>query len=252
MTSSLGAIDYVDEDYNRDEKVQALGFVGEHSEITWLFRLKRQLDKDNLAAATPDYLSSKDAWDRHSVTSVNFFLDDSHLLVTDDVDSLQKPPQEVADQLVDRYFQIVHPTFPIIGKATFWGQYRSFYSTPFLRPGKRWMAILNLIFALATRYSQLVQEGTKDLEVDHLVYFSRAWKLSMSNVALLDHPNLQQVQVEGLTSFYLLSVGQINRCAILLFLNMSSWAFLTPFSCFVSLGPGEYVGFLSVQPLRWG
>lgn len=252
MTSSLGAIDYIDEDYNRDEKVQALGFVGEHSEITWLFRLKRQLDKDNLAAATPDYLSSKDAWDRHSVTSVNFFLDDSHLLVTDDVDSLQKPPQEVADQLVDRYFQIVHPTFPIISKATFWGQYRSFYSTPFLRPGKRWMAILNLIFALATRYSQLVQEATKDLEVDHLVYFSRAWKLSMSNVALLDHPNLQQVQVEGLTSFYLLSVGQINRCAILLFLNMSSWAFLTPFSCFVSLGPGEYVGFLSVQPLRWG
>ena len=253
MTSSLGAIDYVDEDYNRDEKVQALGFVGEHSEITWLFRLKRQLDKDNLAAATPDYLSSKDAWDRHSVTSVNFFLDDSHLLVTDDVDSLQKPPQEVADQLVDRYFQIVHPTFPIIGKATFWGQYRSFYSTPFLWPGKRWMAILNLIFALATRYSQLVQEGTKDLEVDHLVYFSRAWKLSMSNVALLDHPNLQQVQVEGLTSFYLLSVGQINRCAILLFfLNMSSWASLTPFSCFVSLGPGEYVVFLSVQPLRWG
>lgn len=76
------------------------------------------------------------------------------------------------------------------------------------------MAILNLIFALATRYSQLVQAGTEDLGIDHLVYFSRAWKLSMSDVALLDHPNLQQVQVEGLTSFYLLSVGQINRCAI--------------------------------------
>lgn len=214
MTSSLGAIDYIDEDYNRDEKVQALGFVGEHSEIAWLFRLKRQLDKDNPAAATPDSLSSKEAWDRHSVTSVNFFLDESHLLVTDDADLLQKPPQAVADQLVDRYFQIVHPTFPIIGKATFWGQYSSFYSTPFLRPGKRWMAILNLIFALATRHLQLVQEAdTEDLEIDHLVYFSRAWKLSMSDVALLDHPNLQQVQVEGLTSFYLLSVGQVNRCA---------------------------------------
>lgn len=33
----------------------------------------------------------------------------------------------------------------------------------------------------------------------------------MSDIALLDHPNLQQVQVEGLTSFYLLSVGQVNR-----------------------------------------
>lgn len=211
----MGAIDYIDEDYNRDEKLQALGFVGEHSEIAWLFRLKRQLDKDNLATATPDPLPSKDAWDRRSVASVNFFQDDSHILVADDVDLSQKPPQAVADQLVDRYFQIVHPTFPIIGKATFWAQYRSFYSTPFLRPGKRWMAILNLIFALATRYSQLVQVSTEDLPSDHVVYFSRAWKLSMSDVALLDHPNLQQVQVEGLTSFYLLSVGQINRCVTL-------------------------------------
>jgi hypothetical protein len=33
----------------------------------------------------------------------------------------------------------------------------------------------------------------------------------MDNVALLDHPNLQQVQVEGLTAFYLLSTGQVNR-----------------------------------------
>ncbi|KAA8649933.1 putative C6 transcription factor [Aspergillus tanneri] len=45
---------------------------------------------------------------------------------------------------------------------------------------------------------------------DDRVYFSRAWKLNMSEVALLDHPNLQQVQVEGLTSFYLSSVGQVN------------------------------------------
>jgi hypothetical protein len=30
-------------------------------------------------------------------------------------------------------------------------------------------------------------------------------------VALLSHPNLQQVQVEGLSAFYLLSVGQVNR-----------------------------------------
>lgn len=212
VASSLGAIDYIDEDYNRDEKVQALGFVGEHSEIAWLYRLKRELDKDNLTATTPDSVSLKDSWDRYSVASVNFFLDDSQILVIDGVDLMQRPPQAVADRLVDRYFQIIHPTFPIIGKVTFWGQYRSFYSSPFVRPGKRWMAILNLIFALAAKYSELAQVRANDtMQEDHVVYFSRAWKLSMSDVALLDHPNLQQVQVEGLTSFYLLSVGQINR-----------------------------------------
>lgn len=192
--------------------MQALGFVGEHSEIAWLYRLKRELDKDNLTATTPDSVSLKDSWDRYSVASVNFFLDDSQILVIDGVDLMQRPPQAVADRLVDRYFQIIHPTFPIIGKVTFWGQYRSFYSSPFVRPGKRWMAILNLIFALAAKYSELAQVRANDtMQEDHVVYFSRAWKLSMSDVALLDHPNLQQVQVEGLTSFYLLSVGQINR-----------------------------------------
>lgn len=150
--------------------------------------------------------------ERHSVSSVNFFLDDSQILIIDDVDSLQKPPQHIADHLVELYFQIIHPSFPIIGKVTFWGQYKSFYANPFVRPGKRWLGILNLIFALAANYSRLVQESTEDMHENHVVFFSRAWKLSMGDVALLDHPNLQQVQVEGLTSFYLLTVGQINRC----------------------------------------
>lgn len=188
-----------------------MGFVGEHSEIAWLYRLKRELHKESVAAASPELISVKDNWDRHSVASVNFFLNDSQILVKNDVDLLQKPPQDVADNLVELYFQIVHPSFPIMGRVTFWGQYKSFYANPFVRPGKRWMAILNLIFALAAKYLQLIQESTEDTREDHVVYFSRAWKLSMSDVALLDHPNLQQVQVEGLASFYLLSVGQINR-----------------------------------------
>ena len=216
-----------------------MGFVGEHSEIAWLYRLKRNLDKDNLAAATPDSVSPKDSWDRHSVASVNFFLDDSQILVIDGVDLMQRPPQAVADKLVDRYFQIIHPSFPIIGKVTFWGQYESFYSSPFIRPGKRWMAILNLIFALAVRYSELAHENVDDtIHQDHVVYFSRAWKLSMSDVALLDHPNLQQVQVEGLTSFYLLSVGQINRYVISLLSNLVrrlGWSINSDLHPFLSL-----------------
>lgn len=259
VASSLGAIDYTDEDFNRDEKVQALGFVGEHSEIAWLYRLKRELDKESLAAATPDSVSVKDSWDRRSVASVNFFLDDSQILVIDDVDLMQKPPQAVADNLVELYFQIIHPSFPILGKLTFWGQYKSFYANPFVRPGKRWMAILNLMFALAAKYSQLVQEGTEDSQDDHVVYFSRAWKLSMSDVALLDHPNLQQVQVEGLASFYLLSVGQINRYVANLCQVFCAWSPKTDFKSSVLLSffplpidPGEFVAFPSVRLLQWG
>lgn len=203
---SLGPLDYTDEDFNRDEKIQAMGFIGEHSEITWLYRLKRLLEQDNSPA-------TKESPDRHSLASVNFFLDDSDTPVTEDVDTTQRPSQSVADQLVDDYFQTVHPTFPIIGKMIFLRQYKSFFTTPFVRPGKRWLAILNLVFAIATRYSRQMK-GTSENALDDdddFVYFKRAWKLSMSDVALLDHPNLQQVQVEGLTAFYLASVGQVNR-----------------------------------------
>ncbi|GKZ64858.1 hypothetical protein AnigIFM50267_007012 [Aspergillus niger] len=202
--SSLAALDYTNEDFNRDEKIQAMGFVGEHSEIAWMYRLKRLLERSNSA-------SPRETWDRHSVSSVNFFLDDSDIPVIDDVDPSQRPPVAVADQLVDGYFHAVHPTFPIVGKMIFLAQYKSFYSAPHVRPGKRWLAILNLIFAVAAKHARHLYNDAGNGIDDSLVYFSRAWKLSMSDTALLEHPNLQQVQVEGLTSFYLMSIGQVNR-----------------------------------------
>ncbi|KAH3297912.1 hypothetical protein KXV87_004877 [Aspergillus fumigatus] len=150
---SLGALDYTSEDFNRDEKIQAMGFVGEHSEIAWIYRLKRLLEQVSVGSKEIDT-------DRQSVASASFFLDDSDITVLDDIDLSQRPAQTVADQLVDEYFQVGD------------------------------------------------NGGVTD---DETLYFSRAWRLSMSDIALLDHPNLQQVQVEGLTSFYLLSVGQVNR-----------------------------------------
>ncbi|RAK96569.1 putative C6 transcription factor [Aspergillus ibericus CBS 121593] len=202
--SSLAALDYTNEDFNRDEKIQAMGFVGEHSEIAWMYRLKRLLERSNS-------VSPRETWDRQSVSSVNFFLDDSDIPVIDDVDPSQRPPVTVADQLVDSYFYAVHPTFPIVGKMIFLAQYKSFYSAPYVRPGKRWLAILNLIFAVAARHVRHFYNEAENGLDDSLVYFSRAWKLSMSDTALLEHPNLQQVQVEGLTSFYLMTIGQVNR-----------------------------------------
>ncbi|THC99511.1 hypothetical protein EYZ11_000971 [Aspergillus tanneri] len=205
-TSLLGGLDYTNEDFNRDEKVQAIGFVGEHSEIAWLYRLRRMLDRSN-----PTF--PKEQPNRYSVASVNFFLDNAKIPVIDNANTEKWPSQTMADQLVDNYFQVVHHSFPIIGKVIFLRQYKSFYNTPYVRPGKRWLAILNLVFAIAARYSRQILTDSQGAPDDDRVYFSRAWKLNMSEVALLDHPNLQQVQVEGLTSFYLSSVGQVNSCS---------------------------------------
>ncbi|KAJ5340277.1 hypothetical protein N7541_009401 [Penicillium brevicompactum] len=201
---TYGAIDYTEEDFNGGEELQAMGFVGEHSEIAWLYRLKRDLDQ---YTTTPTSNRS----DRLSISSVNYFQDDFEISMLDDVDLSISPPHHVATQLVDNYFHTVHPAFPIIGMTTFIGQYNSFYANPNVRPGKRWLAVLNLIFAITARHLLLMGLPPHPEADSYLVYFTRAWRLGIDNVALLSHPNLQQVQVEGLAAFYLLSVGQINR-----------------------------------------
>ncbi|KAJ5962290.1 hypothetical protein N7501_007231 [Penicillium viridicatum] len=196
-----GTVDYTEEDFDHDEKVQATGFVGEHSEMTWLYRLKRDLDQS--------LKGIKDTTERPSISSVNYFQDDSEILFLDDIDLARRPPQQIANRLVETYFHVVHPTFPIIGKAIFLNQYRSFYANPNVRPGKRWIIVLNLVFAIATRHSFLADQPQPNYD-DHQTYFTRAWKLNVGGV-LLRHPDLQQAQVEGLAAFYLLSVGQVNR-----------------------------------------
>ncbi|KAL5338852.1 fungal-specific transcription factor domain-containing protein [Aspergillus crustosus] len=202
--SPIGAIDFTSEDFNRSEKIQAVGFVGEHSEIAWIYRLKKILHQFNHGPQDQDM-------DRNYVITANYFLDETEVTVISDVDLSQRPPLAIAERLIESYFHIVHPYFPIIGKVTFRGQFMSFYSSPSIRPGKRWLAVLNLVFAIATKYSRDLSKDGEISPDDHSVFFSRAWKLSMGDAALLNHPNLQQVQVEGLSAFYLMAVGQANR-----------------------------------------
>ncbi|GLA10349.1 hypothetical protein AnigIFM60653_003249, partial [Aspergillus niger] len=169
--TSLVALDYTNEDFNRDEKIQAMGFVGEHSAIAWIYRFKGLLErsKSGFHGETRDWLS---------VSSANFF-PDSDIPIVDDVDLFQRPTLTVADQLVNCYFQVVHPSFPIVVKMIFLAQYRSFYSAPHVQPGKRWLAILNLIFAIAARHMRHLYNDANVRSEVSLVYFSRAWKLSM-------------------------------------------------------------------------
>jgi hypothetical protein len=68
-----------------------------------------------------------------------------------------------------------------------------------------------MIFAIASKHAHLTQAPWRGDERDHLVYLTRARILSMNGDTLFNHPDLQQVQVEGLIAFYLLASDQINR-----------------------------------------
>lgn len=175
-----------------------------------MYELKRSLVEESSSSVT----SAENSHGRPSlsVSSMNYFLDGNGISFPENVDISWRPPQAIADQLIDIYFEAVHTTFPIVGKAVFLDQYRCLYSNPNVRPGRRWLAVMNMVFAIAARHSCLAKDYSQQNHDEHHVYFSRAWHLSFSNIAVqLDHPNLQQVQIEVLASIYLLFIGQINR-----------------------------------------
>ncbi|OKL58631.1 hypothetical protein UA08_06121 [Talaromyces atroroseus] len=212
VTGFLSGADYTEEDFNRNERSKSLGFMGKHSETSWLYQLKRELEFKFSEINSIETWTPEDQQDHNSIASVSYFLDDNELAVLEDAEPLARPQQAIANSLVQNFFTTVHPTFPIIVQDTFVRQLNTFYNSPFVRPGRRWLAVLNLVFATSSRcFNYQMQPNSLAANDDSLLYFSRAWKLSMTDHALLDHPDLQQVQIEGLTAIFLLASGHVNR-----------------------------------------
>lgn len=208
---SLDAIDRVDEDLNRSESTRATGYMGKNSEVTWMQRLRREAEQRSQkepGTYEPRFDSAEDA--DFALTSVNYHLDDMEISVPWPVQMYWIPPRQLADQLFEDYLNTVHPFFPIISRPLFCAQYKNFFDNA-PRPGDKWLAILNLIFAISAKHAHLVQAPWRGNDYDHLEYLTRARMLSMNGDVIFSHPDLQQVQVEGLISFYLLASDQINR-----------------------------------------
>lgn len=235
---SLEAIDRVEEDLNRTENSRATGFMGKNSEVTWMQRLQR--DAEHRSQGLPGSLEpgqSKRQDDDLALHAVSYHLDDLDISVPGPVDTYAMPPRELADHLFDDYLRTVQPFFPIINRPLFSVQYRAFFESN-AQPGDKWLAILNMIFATGAKHAHLVGAPWRGDADDHLLYLTRARILSMNGDVLFSHPDLQQVQVEGLIAFYLLASDQINRAwkisalavrsAITLGINMKNTSPTTP------------------------
>lgn len=198
-------IEYIQEDFHKDKGLQAIGFMGGPSEMSWINELYQVLEKD-----TP-FLDTEASNKSQSLTSVCYFLDDEELVLDSSIDPYGRPPRHIADKLLDCFFFTVHPSFPIIAKIPFMQQYEMYYTRLDIQPTKRWLTILNLVFALASKFAQLVSKPWVAEADSPMTCFTRARKLNFTESQLLEHPNLQQVQVEGLTAFFLMAIGHINR-----------------------------------------
>lgn len=204
---SLEAIDRVDEDLNRTASSRATGYMGKNSEVTWLQRLRREAEQRSRKLSGTYETEPEGEFALHSM---NYHLDDMDISVPGPVHAYQMPPRHIADRLFEDYLETIHPFFPIISRTLYRTQYATFVDSV-ARPGDKWLAILNMIFAISAKHAHLRQAPWRGEENDHLVYLTRARILSMNGDVLFSHPDLQQVQVEGLIAFYLLASDQINR-----------------------------------------
>lgn len=217
---STDSLDHVEEDFDQSAATRATGFMGKNSELTWIQRLKRQMDAGS-------YRSKEEAEDavaagrEHSkpvgdsspppINESTYHCDDVPVLIPEyQINEYDVPPKYLADSLFQSYLETVHPAFPIIGKITFSDQYRTFYGKK-VNAGAKWLAILNLIFAISARYAHLVQAEWSGDENQHLMYFTRARMLGYNLETIFDHSSLQLVQITGLMAFYLTAINQVNR-----------------------------------------
>ncbi|EXJ55022.1 uncharacterized protein A1O5_12761 [Cladophialophora psammophila CBS 110553] len=235
---STGALDRTDEDFTR-EQARMTGFMGKNSEVTWLQRLREQnkygdVQQDRqgnerqqaLVAMSSASLTSKrpvgdtqdplsEADEGFTVKDSSYHMDDMSIFMYEAVDAYEIPTPDIADHLFNAYMQRVHSSFPVIGRLNLTTQFRRFIRGTVQRPPEKWLAILNLIFAIGAKYSHLIKAEWKGDERDHLIYFTRARLLSMNSETIFHHPDLQQIQVLGLMSFYLMCNSQINRAWML-------------------------------------
>lgn len=220
---SLDAIDQVDEDLNRTEGSRAAGFFGKNSEVNWFRKLESGVSMQNLqdqrdGAPIPSHMNNhrsppsiqQPPLDRQIPTSMmDYHLDGLGIPLVHPCDPLAVPPREVADRYFEAFLINVHPMFSAIRKLTFISQYQQFYDNG-SAPPRKWLAILNMIFAIGARYCQLM-DGPRSVEEEDLLYLTRARHLGLHSTVLFEHTDLQQIQLELLVAIYLLCLGQVNR-----------------------------------------
>jgi hypothetical protein len=234
-TGSNGDTDVVDADILHDKTTLSTGFVGQGSEVQWLRHLKEQAAHpkevsinhegpygppgSTSQASLQRMEALKKRQERNSGTAVapstcSFYLDDEELDVDFQVISTDVPPFDTAQKLVDCYMTTVQDDFPILDRRAFLAEFQSYYGpTGGVLSGvsPRWLAILNLVFAIGARYSHLIELEWQADERDHLVYQSRAYSLTINEPIVVSMPNVHQVQLTALLSFYFLVLGRVNR-----------------------------------------
>ncbi|KAJ5982206.1 hypothetical protein N7451_012306 [Penicillium sp. IBT 35674x] len=184
---SLDALDTLNEDVNRSKASIATGYHGKSSEVAWMRNLVLkaevdQGDKEGVSKDFPNHLPSIN----DSLASVDYHIGSADYPGTrhEDENPYTLPAKALAERLLSLYLDGVQPSLPIIRQSLFVDQFNSLYSGNSVQPGRKWLALLNLVFAISSKLCQITGQDTLDRENK---FFSRAQKLIISESLVEDH-----------------------------------------------------------------
>ncbi|KAL4984856.1 fungal-specific transcription factor domain-containing protein [Aspergillus falconensis] len=193
------------EDPNRDEASRATGYIGSASEIAWLQELGGKVNRLTMQV---DQHCSPNIDD--SAAAMNYHLDHIQISQTVPADPRSLPPKPWATTLLRIFFDSVHPSFPVVNKSLFIIQFEQAFTSSAAQAPRKWLAVLNLVLALGSRYYQEL-EPDSGRDVDDRVFLSRALALATTPGLCTSYAGLHQVQIELLLAIYYLATGQVNQ-----------------------------------------
>jgi hypothetical protein len=132
-----------------------------------------------------------------------------------EVNPLDWPRHELADHLVEVYFENFHIAFPVFSEEDFRKKYQQFPREPHHLDSRQqtFLCTLNLVFAVACQFMRLGQERN-DIEgndTNHLVYYARARELGLDTRTLYSDPELSHTSCLGVLGLFWLCTDQFNR-----------------------------------------
>ncbi|KAH6612982.1 fungal-specific transcription factor domain-containing protein [Boeremia exigua] len=210
-----GPMDPFDEDLNANNRARATSFVGRSSVVQWLREVATAHSERTRRSPGQHPEQCSSALDNEATSLYSFWTDGDNLEDEPYVDSYKLPSLEIAEGLLDCYMSKVHDSFPILIRATFEEQFRSYFTasqndgSPYISRG--WRAIVNLVFAIGAYYSYLAKPDWRTNERDHILYQARDRALHLEKATLTCDVDITQVKGLGLLAFYWMSVGQISR-----------------------------------------
>jgi hypothetical protein len=208
---SLGSLDVINEDTNRDEYARVAGFMGNSFAVTCAQRPKTAVTHD--LEDERHVRRSTGTAANESFTDSTYHAKPGDLLTiqAEEVNPLEWPPPAVARALVDSYFEKVHVPFPILSRNDFYRKFEAFPKDQITTDDQCWLAVANMVFAIGAKFAYLTDADFRGDDRDHLVYYARARALGIDQRTLNQDPELQHIACLGVLGLYLLATDQLNR-----------------------------------------